>query len=119
MGNPRYRYGVAYQVGSCRTQGFSPRPQGYTCSVSGSVPSPFQDQPLTINSPVRKQNPVLLRQPGPLLLHGQRRQRAPGLRLRVRAGGADVHQEQAQQQRWRQRADDVAAAAAVHLDAHD
>ena len=33
MGNPRYRSGVAYQVGSCRTQGFSPRPQGYSCSV--------------------------------------------------------------------------------------
>lgn len=33
MGNPRYRSGVAYQVGTCRAQGFSPRPQGYSCSV--------------------------------------------------------------------------------------
>jgi acetylxylan esterase len=33
MGNPRYRSGVAYQVGTCKTQGFSPRPQGYSCSV--------------------------------------------------------------------------------------
>jgi acetylxylan esterase len=39
MGNPRYRSGVAYQVGSCRAQGFSPRPQGYSCSVR-KEPSP-------------------------------------------------------------------------------
>jgi hypothetical protein len=34
MGNPRYVYGVSYQVGTCRTQGFSARPSGYSCSVS-------------------------------------------------------------------------------------
>jgi len=33
MGNPRYRSGVAYQVGTCKAQGFSPRPVGYSCSV--------------------------------------------------------------------------------------
>jgi acetylxylan esterase len=36
MGNPRYVYGVSYQVGTCRTQGFSARPSGYSCSVSSS-----------------------------------------------------------------------------------
>jgi hypothetical protein len=34
MGNPRFVYGVSYQVGTCRTKGFSARPSGYTCSVS-------------------------------------------------------------------------------------
>jgi len=36
MGNPRFVAGVAYQVGSCRTQGFSPRPRGYSCAVRKS-----------------------------------------------------------------------------------
>jgi acetylxylan esterase len=36
MGNPRYVYGVSYQVGTCRTQGFSARPSGYSCSVSAT-----------------------------------------------------------------------------------
>ncbi|KAM0693237.1 hypothetical protein Q7P36_006490 [Cladosporium allicinum] len=44
MGNPRYRSGVAYQVGSCRTQGFSPRPQGYSCSSASKIQS-YCDSP--------------------------------------------------------------------------
>jgi hypothetical protein len=98
MGNPRYVNGVSYQVGSCRTQGFSPRPQGYSCSVRIHRQNlPENETKLTRNT-VRQQNPKLLRQPRPILLHRQRRQRAPGLRPSVRPGCAHVHQEQAQQQ---------------------
>ena len=108
MGNPRFRSGVAYQVGTCKTQGFSPRPQGYSCSVRNPSPNqiPFDlfcMYRLTPHFTVRQQDPELLRQRGPLLLHGQRRQRAPGLRPRVRPGCSHFRQEQAQQQFRRRR----------------
>jgi hypothetical protein len=115
MGNPRYRSGVAYQVGTCKTQGFSPRPQGYTCSVRNlsrnlfafllfcKATAAFLKNPKLTRVTVRQQNPKLLRQPRPLLLHRQRRQRAPGLRLGLRTSRAHFHQEQAQQQLRRRR----------------
>ena len=133
MGNPRFVSGVAYQVGSCKTQGFSPRPKGYSCSVRKMFPPPvllgvfvfwfwFFLPAFTFTTgcgrcllskrgtkadlrqqTVRQQNPKLLRQPGPLLLHRQRCQRAPRVRAGVRSGRVDFHQEQAQQQLWRRR----------------
>ncbi|KAM0716696.1 hypothetical protein Q7P37_008141 [Cladosporium fusiforme] len=39
MGNPRYVYGVSYQVGSCRAQGFSARPSGYSCASASKIQS--------------------------------------------------------------------------------
>jgi hypothetical protein len=53
MGNPRFRSGVAYQVGTCKTQGFSPRPQGYSCSVRIRCQNVLKRNPklIRINSP--------------------------------------------------------------------
>ena len=95
MGNPRYVYGVSYQVGTCRTQGFSARPSGYSCSVSVFA-SQTSLSTLT-SSTVHKQDPKLLRQRRPVLLHRQRRKRPPRLRPSVRSGRSHFHQEQAQQ----------------------
>ena len=95
MGNPRYVYGVSYQVGTCRTQGFSARPSGYSCSVSVFA-SQASLSTLT-SSTVRKQDPKLLRQRRPVLLHRQRCKRPPRLRPSVRSGRSHFHQEQAQQ----------------------
>jgi len=51
MGNPRYVYGVSYQVGTCRTQGFSARPSGYSCSVSVICLSALPSYTNILNSP--------------------------------------------------------------------
>jgi alpha-beta hydrolase superfamily lysophospholipase len=50
MGNPRYRSGVAYQVGTCKAQGFSPRPQGYSKATGFSQ----EPQANACNSPPAK-----------------------------------------------------------------
>ena len=96
MGNPRYVYGVSYQVGTCRTQGFSARPSGYSCSVSAMWSSALTSYTL-IAKTVREQDPKLLRQRRPVLLHRQRCKRPPRLRPSVRSGRSHFHQEQAQQ----------------------
>ncbi|KAK0724131.1 cutinase-domain-containing protein [Lasiosphaeris hirsuta] len=44
MGSPRYVAGVSYNVGTCATQGFAPRPQGYTCA-SGAKIQNYCDSP--------------------------------------------------------------------------
>ncbi|KAK3312999.1 acetylxylan esterase precursor [Apodospora peruviana] len=36
QGNPRYRAGLSYNVGTCTAQGFDPRPAGYSCPSGGS-----------------------------------------------------------------------------------
>lgn len=51
MGNPRYVYGVSYQVGTCRTQGFSARPSGYSCSVGAFSSSSVLSYTNIRNSP--------------------------------------------------------------------
>ncbi|QSZ33189.1 hypothetical protein DSL72_002775 [Monilinia vaccinii-corymbosi] len=39
MGNPRYIYGLPYEVGTCKAQGFSPRPSGFTCPSGSKIKS--------------------------------------------------------------------------------
>ncbi|KAF7558262.1 hypothetical protein G7Z17_g41 [Cylindrodendrum hubeiense] len=44
MGDPRYIYGLSYEVGTCRAQGFDPRPAGFTCPSASKVQS-YCDSP--------------------------------------------------------------------------
>ncbi|KAK3401517.1 cutinase-domain-containing protein [Sordaria brevicollis] len=37
MGNPRYRAGLSYNVGTCTAYGFAPRPVGYTCASASKL----------------------------------------------------------------------------------
>ncbi|KAI6779360.1 uncharacterized protein J7T54_000458 [Emericellopsis cladophorae] len=37
LGDPRYRYGQAYGVGTCRASGFAARPAGFTCPNASKV----------------------------------------------------------------------------------
>ncbi|EAA27421.1 acetylxylan esterase [Neurospora crassa OR74A] len=37
MGNPRYRAGLSYNVGTCTAYGFDPRPAGYTCASASKL----------------------------------------------------------------------------------
>ncbi|KAM0129696.1 hypothetical protein ACHAP3_007725 [Botrytis cinerea] len=39
MGNPRYIYGLSYEVGTCRAQGFAPRPSGFSCPSGSKIKS--------------------------------------------------------------------------------
>ncbi|KAK6540114.1 hypothetical protein TWF694_008938 [Orbilia ellipsospora] len=39
MGDPRFMAGQSYDVGTCTTHGFAPRPAGYTCPVGDRVRS--------------------------------------------------------------------------------
>ncbi|KZL76316.1 acetyl xylan esterase (cutinase), partial [Colletotrichum tofieldiae] len=39
MGDPRYVAGLPYEVGTCKTQGFAPRPQGFQCPNGGNIKS--------------------------------------------------------------------------------
>jgi acetylxylan esterase len=39
MGNPRYQYGISYQVGTCRAYGFAARPSGFVCAAASKVQS--------------------------------------------------------------------------------
>ncbi|RAL66664.1 hypothetical protein DID88_006349 [Monilinia fructigena] len=39
MGNPRYIYGFSYEVGTCRAQGFAPRPSGFSCPSGSKIKS--------------------------------------------------------------------------------
>lgn len=39
MGDPRYQYGLAYQVGTCRQSGFAARPSGFVCPNASKVQS--------------------------------------------------------------------------------
>ncbi|ESZ91750.1 putative acetyl xylan esterase (Axe1) [Sclerotinia borealis F-4128] len=39
MGNPRYVYGLSYEVGTCRAQGFAPRPSGFSCPSASKIKS--------------------------------------------------------------------------------
>jgi acetylxylan esterase len=39
MGDPRWQYGLAYQVGTCRQGGFAARPSGFVCPNAGKVQS--------------------------------------------------------------------------------
>ncbi|KAF7853855.1 uncharacterized protein EAF02_011845 [Botrytis sinoallii] len=39
MGNPRYIYGLSYQVGTCRAHGFAPRPSGFSCPSASKIKS--------------------------------------------------------------------------------
>ncbi|TEY57667.1 hypothetical protein BOTCAL_0209g00060 [Botryotinia calthae] len=38
MGNPRYIYGLSYEAGTCRAQGFAPRPSGFSCPSDAADP---------------------------------------------------------------------------------
>ncbi|KAK3343151.1 cutinase-domain-containing protein [Neurospora tetraspora] len=37
MGNPRYRAGLSYNVGTCTAYGFASRPAGYTCASASKL----------------------------------------------------------------------------------
>ncbi|KAK1984154.1 cutinase [Colletotrichum cereale] len=39
MGDPRYIAGFPYEVGTCKTQGFAPRPQGFRCPNGDNIKS--------------------------------------------------------------------------------
>ncbi|KAE9379677.1 carbohydrate esterase family 5 protein [Stipitochalara longipes BDJ] len=39
MGDPRYRYGFTYDVGTCTAQGFAPRPAGFSCPSASKIKS--------------------------------------------------------------------------------
>ncbi|EXF82041.1 cutinase [Colletotrichum fioriniae PJ7] len=39
MGDPRYVAGLPYEVGTCKTQGFAPRPHGFQCPNGGNIKS--------------------------------------------------------------------------------
>ncbi|KAF7890719.1 hypothetical protein EAF00_009034 [Botryotinia globosa] len=39
MGNPRYIYGLSYEVGTCRAHGFAPRPSGFSCPSASKIKS--------------------------------------------------------------------------------
>ncbi|SPN99094.1 probable acetylxylan esterase precursor [Cephalotrichum gorgonifer] len=39
MGDPRWQYGLAYQVGTCRAGGFDARPSGFVCPNAAKVQS--------------------------------------------------------------------------------
>ncbi|KAL2107951.1 hypothetical protein VUR80DRAFT_4446 [Thermomyces stellatus] len=39
MGDPRWQYGLAYQVGTCRAGGFDARPSGFVCPNASKVQS--------------------------------------------------------------------------------
>ncbi|KAH6603924.1 CE5 acetyl xylan esterase [Trichoderma cornu-damae] len=39
MGDPRYVYGLAYNVGTCAAQGFDPRPVGFVCPNGSKIKS--------------------------------------------------------------------------------
>ncbi|KAF7914137.1 uncharacterized protein EAF01_000543 [Botrytis porri] len=39
MGNPRYIYGLSYEVGTCKAQGFAPRPSGFSCPSGSKIKS--------------------------------------------------------------------------------
>ncbi|KAF9523169.1 family 5 carbohydrate esterase [Crepidotus variabilis] len=39
MGNPRYIAGLPYNVGSCTTKGFAPRPAGFQCPSASKIKS--------------------------------------------------------------------------------
>jgi acetylxylan esterase len=103
MGDPRFVKGLPYEVGTCQTQGVSSPPSTFFLDTNSHTDNlPVRRPPSRFLLPQRQQDPVLLRLGGSILLHGQRRQRPPGLRRRVRPAGARLYQEQDQQQlRWR------------------
>ncbi|KAH8900349.1 carbohydrate esterase family 5 protein [Thozetella sp. PMI_491] len=39
MGDPRYIYGLSYEIGTCRAQGFDPRPSGFSCPSASKIQS--------------------------------------------------------------------------------
>ncbi|KAH7010307.1 carbohydrate esterase family 5 protein [Ilyonectria destructans] len=39
MGDPRYIYGLPYEVGTCRANGFDPRPAGFSCPSASKIQS--------------------------------------------------------------------------------
>ncbi|KAH8664764.1 catalytic core domain of acetyl xylan esterase from Trichoderma Reesei [Ilyonectria robusta] len=39
MGDPRYIYGLPYEVGTCRAKGFDPRPAGFSCPSASKIQS--------------------------------------------------------------------------------
>ncbi|KAK6352960.1 hypothetical protein TWF696_004951 [Orbilia brochopaga] len=39
MGDPRYIYPLPYEVGTCRAQGFAPRPAGFNCPSAAKIQS--------------------------------------------------------------------------------
>ncbi|CAI0654405.1 unnamed protein product [Colletotrichum noveboracense] len=39
MGDPRYVAGLPYEVGTCQTKGFAPRPQGFQCPFGNNIKS--------------------------------------------------------------------------------
>ncbi|KAH6892591.1 carbohydrate esterase family 5 protein [Thelonectria olida] len=44
MGNPRYIYGLSYEVGTCTEYGFDPRPSGFVCPSASKIQS-YCDSP--------------------------------------------------------------------------
>ncbi|KAH8768507.1 carbohydrate esterase family 5 protein [Hyaloscypha finlandica] len=39
MGDPRYIYGLSYDVGTCTAHGFAPRPAGFSCPSASKIKS--------------------------------------------------------------------------------
>lgn len=102
MGDPRWQYGLAYQVGTCRAGGVSPL-----------FPTRVSTKELTRNVVCRpslqlclserQQGPVVLRLPRSLLLYREQPGCAPGVRGCVWTAGPHLHQQQAWLGKWRRR----------------
>lgn len=96
MGDPHYRSGQPYNVGTCTAQGVS-------CNLSlintlwliyGSLIVCRTSRGLPMLTSQDRSSQVLLRLYRPLLLHWQRCQLSPTIRQQVRFSGHDVHQKQ-------------------------
>jgi len=97
LGDPRYRYGQAYGVGTCRASGV----RFLLSMVIGRPNQRIVCRPSSrFHLPQRRQSSTLLRLARSLLLQRQRRKPPPAVCLHLRLPGDDLYPRQAQRFWW-------------------